>query len=86
MGRPDDAKHGQTGGEYQVLYASSADNGATWTAPEPIFTSTAETYHPALALDGSQVYVAFPTKDGSDQYRIFTTRKDLTGGAWTTRT
>ncbi|MEJ2736734.1 MAG: S8 family serine peptidase [Anaerolineae bacterium] len=74
--------HSREGGQYRVLYATSDDDGATWTEPELVFASTAETYHPALALGGDKVYVAFPSREGSATYRTFFTWKPLSGGTW----
>ena len=76
------AWHGRLSGQYQVLYATSADGGVTWTPAQLVFSSAAETFHPAIALDGSYVYIAFPTKEGSANYRVFFTRKALSGGGW----
>ncbi|MBI3969860.1 MAG: S8 family serine peptidase [Chloroflexi bacterium] len=73
--------HGRSGSQYQVLYATSSD-GQTWSAPEVVFQSSAGTFHPALAVDGSSVYVAFPSLDRATRYRTFFTRKPLSGGSW----
>jgi len=74
--------HGGEGGQYRVLYAVSSDDGASWSAPEVVFASSAETYHPSLGVDGNYVYLVFPSKDGAANYQIFFTRKALAGGAW----
>jgi thermitase len=74
--------HSREGGQYQVLYATSSDDGANWTEPEVVFASSDETYHPALALGEDRVYVAFPSKHDSTTYRTFFTWKALSGGSW----
>jgi len=74
--------HSREGGQYRVLYATSDDDGANWTEPELVFASTAETYHPTLALGEDRVYVAFPSKEGSATYRTLFTWKPLIGGSW----
>jgi thermitase len=75
--------HTQEDGQYQVLYATSEDGGQTWTTPpEVVFSSSAETYHPALAVDDAHVYVAFPSKHGSATYRVFFASKALDSGTW----
>jgi hypothetical protein len=74
--------HNQEGGQYQVLYATSDDDGAHWTEPEEVFASSAETYHPALALGEDKVYVAFPSKHDSTAYRTLFTWKPLGDGSW----
>jgi len=76
--------HGWDAGQYRVLYATSTDNGASWSAPQVVFASNAETFHPALAVDNTTAYVAFPSKVGSANYRVFFTRKPLSGGDWST--
>jgi hypothetical protein len=47
------AWHTAEGGQYRVVTASSADDGATWSAPQVVFSSAAETYSPSLVTDGS---------------------------------
>ena len=76
--------HSRSGGQYRVLYMSSSDGGANWSAPQVVFESSAETFHPALAMDASNIYVAFPSMDGSANYQVFFTRKPLVGGNWST--
>ncbi len=78
--------HGEDGGLYRVLYAVSADGGVSWSSPQVVFSSTAETYHPALTIDRNNLYVVFPSKHDASYYQIFFTRKLLTGGAWETPT
>lgn len=63
--------HGQDGSLYRVLYAVSADGGVSWSNPQVVFSSTAETYHPALTMDGNYLYVVFPSKDNASYYQIF---------------
>ncbi|HEY8476447.1 MAG TPA: S8 family serine peptidase [Chloroflexota bacterium] len=74
--------HSREGGEYKVLYATSLDGGATWTAPEMVFASDAETYSPALTLGDAAVAVAFASKHGGGVFRTFFTRRSLDGGPW----
>ncbi|MGH2628471.1 MAG: S8 family serine peptidase, partial [Anaerolineales bacterium] len=74
--------HDRNGAQFRILYATSPDDGATWTPAEVVFGSTAETFHPALALSGSTVSVAFPSTEGSSRYRVFVTHKPLSGGVW----
>jgi PKD repeat protein len=76
------AWHGQEGSQYRVLYATSTDGGQSWNAPQTVFASSAETYHPALGLGSGYVYVAFPSKEGASYYQTFFTRKPLQGGDW----
>jgi len=77
------AWHSKEGDQYQVLYANSADDGQTWSDPEVVFGSTAETYHPALAVWGTDVYIAFPSMDGAAFYQTFLTKR-LADESWST--
>ncbi len=74
--------HGRDGDRYRVRYASSIDGGANWSSPQVVFQSSSETFHPALAVDDTYVYVVFPSLDSSSRYRIFFTRKLLVNGNW----
>jgi thermitase len=74
--------HSRDGDQYQVLYITSSDDGASWSQPEVVFQSSAETYHPALAVDESNVLVVFPSRDGASNYQVFFASKPLAGGSW----
>ena len=77
--------HTQEGSLYRIRYATSSDQGATWNLQPDVTSSSLETYHPALAVDGSYLYVAFPQKTDASTgayYRILFTRKTLGGGNW----
>jgi subtilisin family serine protease len=76
--------HGRDGGQYQVLYATSIDDGITWSTPQVVFGSSAEVYSPALAMDGSNLYVAFASKHSSSYYGTYFTYRSLSGGDWET--
>ena len=76
------AWHDRDGAQYRILYASSGDDGLTWSPPQVVLVSSTETFHPALALTGSDVSIAFPSKEGSSWYRVFYTHKPLSGGGW----
>ncbi len=74
--------HARSGGQYRVLYASGSD-GIAWNPTQVIFASSAETYNPTVATDGTTLYVAFPSKDGSSRYRVFFASRTLPAGTWT---
>jgi hypothetical protein len=74
--------HSPEGGQYRVLHTTSSDDGASWSAPEEIFGSSSATYHVAVTVDNNDIHVAFPTTDQSTLYRVFYTRKSLSGGDW----
>jgi hypothetical protein len=52
--------HTKEGNQYRVRYALSQDDGASWQVQPDVFASTQETYHPAMVVDSSYVYVALP--------------------------
>ncbi|HSR33108.1 MAG TPA: sialidase family protein, partial [Anaerolineae bacterium] len=72
----------QDGDQYQVVYASSTDDGLTWSSAEMVFTSPEETYQPALALDGSHLHLAFASLQDSARYRVWFSRRPVAGGTW----
>lgn len=72
----------QLNGSYMIQYAQSQDDGATWSAADTIFSSSAETYHPAIALDRDNLFVVFPSLDGASAYQIYFTSKPVSGGSW----
>ncbi len=76
------AWHTQEGAQYRVLYAASGDGGVTWSAPQVVFESSAETYQPAMTIDSNYVYLAFPSKAGAVNYQVLFTRRALSGGSW----
>ncbi len=74
--------HRQEGDQYQVVYATSTDDGLNWSAPQVVFTSAAETYQPALALDDTHLHLAFSSLQGTPRYRVWFSRRALDGGTW----
>ncbi|NLS76209.1 MAG: S8 family serine peptidase [Chloroflexi bacterium] len=73
------AWHSVTGG-YRVLYATSAD-GVVWSPAQAVFQSSAETGSPALATDGAALYLAFASREGSANARIWFALKPA-GSGW----
>jgi len=75
--------HTNEGSLYRIRYATSIDNGNSWDMQPDVFSSPYETYHPALAADGTYLYVAIPSRGNANTpYQILFTRKPLTGGSW----
>ncbi|HMD81624.1 MAG TPA: S8 family serine peptidase, partial [Anaerolineales bacterium] len=75
--------HTQTGSSYRIRYATSADDGTSWIMQPDIFSSPYETYHPALAADAANLYVAIPSRtNAASPYQILFTRKPIATGAW----
>jgi len=73
----------QEDGEYKIQYASSTDDGSSWSPRETIFSTPAESYHPAIAVDNEDIYVVFPTLSGASNYQIAFSKKPVSGGSWT---
>src|SRR2546423_443066 len=61
--------HARSGDQYQILYATSGDGGATWQIPQVVFNSSAESYSPSLAIDGNSAYIVFASKAGAASYQ-----------------
>ena len=79
--------HTQDRNGYRIQYATSSDDGTTWAVQPDVFSSPFETYHPALATDGSYLFAAIPSKTGASTdslYAILFTRKALKGSSWST--
>jgi thermitase len=75
--------HTKEGTNFRIRHATSSDNGNSWNLEPDIFTSQLETYHPAIASDGQNLFVAIPSRSGVDQpYQILFTRKTLPNGSW----
>jgi thermitase len=75
--------HTYEGSLYRIRYATSSDNGASWDLQPDVFSSSYESYHPALAIDDNNLYVVIPSRLGVDlPYQILFTRKSLAGGEW----
>jgi PKD repeat protein len=69
---------------YRVRHATSNDDGSSWKLEPDVFNSSIETYHPALASDGQNLYVAIPSRsDVGQPYQILFTRKSIADGNWT---
>ncbi len=75
--------HTYDGTLYRIRYATSSDDGATWTIQPDAFNSPYETYHPALAADADNLYLVIPSRSGVDlPYQIIYVHKPLAGGEW----
>jgi PKD repeat protein len=75
--------HTKEGTAYKIRYATSSDNGINWNLEPDVYSSQFETYHPAIATDGQNLFLAFPTRSDVDQpYQIKFTRRTLPDGDW----
>jgi BNR repeat-like domain len=73
---------GQTGSESKLEYTRSTDGGATFTDPVNLDTDNADSYEPAIAASGNNVYVAWSGYLGGN-YEIFYTRSTDGGATFT---
>jgi len=74
-----------TPGNYEVYFKKSADGGATWTAAKRLTYSGAWSIAPAIAVNGSAVYVVWGEYDEITQQDEIYFRKSADGGAtWKT--
>ncbi len=74
--------HGMGGENYEVKYAISTNNGDSWDLQTAIFSGADETYHPAMAIDENNIYVAYPSMQNGSRYQIFFKWKPLRGSNW----
>ncbi|MFQ5477293.1 MAG: hypothetical protein ACE5E4_01620, partial [Candidatus Binatia bacterium] len=63
--------------DFDILAATSADNGLTWSAPVAIDPSVGTTLDPAIATDGNGTWVVVAEPDG----RV--SRSTDNGASWT---
>lgn len=57
-------------GTFQLLYASSTDEGASFSTPVPLTDSAVGAWEPSLAADGERIYVAWSQFDAVDEATI----------------
>jgi len=75
--------HTYDGSLYRIRYATSDNNGVSWNQQPDVFSSPYESYHPALAIDESNLYVVIPSRLGVNlPYQVVFTHKPLAGGDW----
>lgn len=57
---------GPTGGDYDILYSYSTDDGISWSPPLPVnshaYKDASDDTYPTIATDGNQVLVAWTTR------------------------
>jgi PKD repeat protein len=75
--------HTQEGSNFRIRHATSINDGSSWNLEDDVFSSPLETYHPALATDGQNLFVAIPSRIDVDQpYQILFTQKPVSTGSW----
>jgi hypothetical protein len=72
-----------TPGNYDILIKRSINNGATWQAVKNISNNPGGSYHPRIAVSGSNVYVVWLQVDsGGTLEDIFFRRSTDNGATW----
>ena len=73
-------------GSYDEIYfKKSHDNGSTWSANMNISNNPGTRSHsPAIAVDGSNIYVVWQDKTPPEGYAIYFKKSDDGGATWTT--
>src|SRR4030042_1392055 len=72
-----------TPGNGEIYFKKSDDGGATWTTNKRLTNTAGGTYEPAIAVDGSNIYVVwYDYTPGNDE--IYFKKSDDGGVTWTT--
>ncbi len=84
---------GNIGSDHDILVARSTDDGASWTAPQPLNTNAptdgGEDYWPQIATDGDGHWVAVWHSENplsgllGDDYDVLVARSNDQGASWT---
>ena len=68
-----------TAGNYEIYFKKSTDNGATWQTNKRLTSNSGSSCSPAIAVNGSNVYVVWEDDTPGDRKIFF--RKSADGGA-----
>ena len=72
-----------TTGDSEINFRESNDGGSTWQAPQTLTSNAGSSLSPAIAVSGSNVYVAW--KDNSPgNYEIYMKKSANGGATWST--
>jgi hypothetical protein len=69
---------------YEIYFKQSDDGGATWTTNKEITTNSGSSRDPAIAVDGSNIYVVWDD-DTPGNWEIYFKKSDDVGTTWTTK-
>jgi len=72
-----------TPGNYEIYFKKSDDGGATWTTNKRLTNNAGYSMYPAIAVDGSDIYVVW-NDDTPGNYEIYFKKSDDGGATWTT--
>ena len=73
-----------TPGNYEIYFKKSDDGGVTWTTAKGLQTMQVPLYDPAIAVDGSNIYVVWDD-DTPGNGEIYFKKSDDGGATWTTQ-
>jgi hypothetical protein len=71
-----------TPGNYEIYFKRSVDRGATWKADKRLTNNPGGSYTPAIAVDGSNIYVVWED-DTPGNEEIYFKKSDDGGATWT---
>jgi glutaredoxin len=72
-----------TPGNAEIYFKKSDDGGTTWTGNKRLTNNTGDSWHPAIAVNGSNIYVVWHDFTPAD-YEIYFKKSDDRGATWTT--
>lgn len=72
-----------TPGNYEIYFRQSDDGGATWTADERLTNNAGASGHPAIAVDGQNIYVVWDD-DTPGNSEVYFKKSGDGGTTWTT--
>jgi len=71
-------------GDNEIYFKRSGDGGATWTADERLTENAGSSYSPAIAVDGSNIYVVWEDNTSGD-FEIYLKKSVDRGDTWSTK-
>jgi hypothetical protein len=75
-----------TSGGYEIYFKKSVDGGATWTTDKRLSYTAGESLYPAIAVDGSNIYVVWEDHTPDYYQTNLYFKKSFDGGNnWTTK-
>jgi Neuraminidase (sialidase) len=72
-----------TPGNYEIYFKMSDDGGTTWTAGKRLTNNSGDSGSPAIAVEGSNIYVVWHDNTPGD-YDIYFKKSDNRGTTWST--
>jgi len=72
-----------TSGDYDIFFTKSTNGGNTWSAKKKLSSTSGSSEKPAIAVDGSNIYLVW-SDNTTDNYELFFTRSANGGMTWET--